>query len=190
MGYYYALSGKPPVTPEKIRALSTWRTLAAGGEVFLPQIKDLYQNVPKQGPRAVLKRGASSLLDAAAADERFTMDSLVRNYGMREDAVDRAAFDVLALGDHLSQYLRRIELMGEDITKEPRIKIGTIHSMKGGEDDICVLFTGTNRFIEETASLEGEHRVFYVGVTRAKRVLHIVQPPLYDRNHRNYRYEI
>jgi superfamily I DNA/RNA helicase len=38
--------------------------------------------------------------------------------------------------------------------------------------------------------LEGEHRVFYVGVTRAKRVLHIVQPPLYDRNHRNYRYEI
>ena len=109
---------------------------------------------------------------------------------MREEALDREEFDVLALGDHLSQYLRRIELMGEDVTKDPRIKIGTIHSMKGGEDDICVLYTGISKFIEETSSIEGEHRVFYVGVTRAKRVLHIVEPPLYERGQRNYRYEI
>lgn len=190
MGYYYSLAGKPPVTPAKISALKTWRALKAGDEVHLPDIKTLYENVPKQGPRSVVKRGASSLLDAAAPGEVFTTDSLVRNYGLREEALDREDFDVLGLGDHLSQYLRRIELMGEDVTKDPRIKIGTIHSMKGGEDDICVLYTGISKFIEETSSMESEHRVFYVGVTRAKRVLHIVEPPLYERGQRNYRYEI
>ena len=190
MGYYYSLAGVPPVTPEKISALKTWRALRSGDEVLLPDVKTLYENVPKQGPRSVVKRGASSLLDAAAPGELFTFDSLIRNYGLREEALDRKEFDVLGLGEHLSQYLRRIELMGEDVTKDPRIKIGTIHSMKGGEDDICVLYTGISKFIGETSSIEGEHRVFYVGVTRAKKELHIVEPPLYERGHRNYRYEI
>lgn len=190
MGYYYSLRGKPPISEEKITALSLWRTLADGGSISAAEVADLYKSLPKQGPRAVLKRGASSLLGTIFEEERMSASDLVEKYGMHEGAIERDVFDVLGLGDQLSQYLRRIERTGEDLTKPPRIKVSTIHAMKGGEDDICVLFTGVTKMIEETATMEAEHRVFYVGVTRAKRVLHIVEPPMYEGGRRNYRYEI
>ncbi len=190
MGYYYSLRGTPPITTEKIAALSLWRKLADGDSISVDEAVQLYKNLPKQGPRAVLKRGSASLLGAASPDDRLFTADLVQKYGMREGAIERDVFDVLGFGDHLTQYLRRIERTGEDLTKEPRIKISTIHQMKGGEDDICVLFTGITKTIEETSSMESEHRVFYVGVTRAKKVLHIVEPPMFEGSRRNYRYEI
>lgn len=191
MGYYYSLSGNPPIPKSKIDTIRIWRTLASGQSISLAEVKHMYENLPKQGPGAALQRGATKLLDAALPEEVFTPDSLCEKYGLKVRPEDRDVLEVLKLGDHLIQYLRRIERMGEDLTQDPRIKISTIHAMKGGEDDICVLFTGTNKFIEETASMEGEHRVFYVGITRTKEVLHIVEPPLYDfSGKRNYRYEI
>jgi superfamily I DNA/RNA helicase len=189
-GYYYSLHGKPVLSPEKITTIKGWRALADGDEIDLPTVKSLYENLPKQGPRAVIKRGSIKLLEAAMPGETFTSESLQKHYGMKVSPEDSDVFEVMGLGDHLTTYLRRIEKMGEDLTKDPRIKISTIHAMKGGEDDICVLYTGTTKFIEQTASAESEHRVFYVGVTRAKKTLHIVEPPLYEGPRRNYLYSI
>ena len=67
---------------------------------------------------------------------------------------------------------------GESLTKEPRISIGTIHSAKGGEADNVMLISDMsartwNGFQTDPDS---EHRVWYVGATRARQNLNIIQP--------------
>jgi DNA helicase-2/ATP-dependent DNA helicase PcrA len=69
---------------------------------------------------------------------------------------------------------------GEDLTKEPRIRISTIHSAKGAEATNVMLVTDCPHRITngsaDAAELDDEKRVFYVGLTRAKKELHLIHP--------------
>jgi len=58
-----------------------------------------------------------------------------------------------------------------------RIKIGTIHSVKGDEADNVILLTDLTKTVYSNLKKHGdsEHRVFYVGATRAKNNLFLVQ---------------
>jgi superfamily I DNA/RNA helicase len=59
-----------------------------------------------------------------------------------------------------------------------------MHSMKGGEDDNCVVYLGTTQACANSPDQDDEHRVFYVGVTRTRKNLHILDTD------RKYRYDI
>lgn len=66
-----------------------------------------------------------------------------------------------------------------DIELEPTITLSTIHGAKGKEADRVVLMTKlTPRIVDSmnrnNESADDEHRVFYVGVTRAKQQLDII----------------
>ncbi len=67
---------------------------------------------------------------------------------------------------------------GEKLLREPRIKINTIHSVKGGEADHVVIFTdmAQRTWQEFQINEDDEHRVWYVAVTRARKSLHIISP--------------
>lgn len=82
-------------------------------------------------------------------------------------------------------YYRAVLANGEDIKKQdaqgrpdPRIRISTIHGAKGGEEDNVVLFSDmsmkTWRKMQE--DLGAEARVWYVGITRARKTLTIIHP--------------
>ncbi len=64
-----------------------------------------------------------------------------------------------------------------DLDVEPTIKISSIHGSKGREADRVVIHTGmTQRTLAGMdKDPDAEHRVFYVGVTRAKRQLDILE---------------
>ena len=70
--------------------------------------------------------------------------------------------------------------------KPARIKLSTIHSVKGEECDNVVLFTDIERIIYESATRnpDPEHRLFFVGITRAKERLYICS------QHYEYQYNI
>lgn len=179
-GYYYSMKGNALITVPQARAISTWRKLSKGEGVELSEIRNLYDVVPKQGDKAVVKRGATKLLDAADPAGTLTLDALVQDFGFidkrdlfREDPRD--AFDIIGVGGNLRAYLLNIENGGEDITKPPRIKVSTIHAMKGGEDDNCVVYLGSTYAATTTRYPDDEHRIFYVAVTRAKKALHLVE---------------
>jgi len=100
-------------------------------------------------------------------------ETLVRDYGMIAPLYTDA-MDVARFGKEQKLYVRSIERRGEDITQPPRLKVSTFHAMKGGEDDNCVVYLGIPRVCAESKHPDDEHRAFYVGITRARKELHIL----------------
>ena len=76
--------------------------------------------------------------------------------------------------DYIIAALRR----GRKLRGNIPVKLSTIHGAKGGEADHVMLLTDlSSRFAAEyAANADSIHRMFYVGVTRAKKSLHIVLP--------------
>jgi len=188
-GFYYSIKGRTPVDANQAEAIKTWRKLRAGEGVEVDSVRRMYEVVPKQGDKAVVKRGSGKLLDAADPTSTLTLDDLVREFGLidkrnlfGEDPRDE--FEILGLGSKMRAYLLHIENSGEDITKPPRIKVSTIHAMKGGEDDNCVVYLGSTYAATHSRFPDDEHRIFYVGVTRARKELHLVEGKT------KYRYDI
>ena len=66
--------------------------------------------------------------------------------------------------------------MGEKIlTDKPRIKISTIHKAKGGEADNVAVLLDSSKLCVESEDQDSEVRTFYVGITRAKKTLHLIE---------------
>ena len=188
MGYYYSLKGSAPITREQAETINTWRELAAGKAVDLSRVYTMYEAVPKQGDKAVVKRGSKKLLEAADPEARLTMRELADEFGLLEQpnllGEYRDVFDVLGFGQSRQAYLRHVEKSGEDLSKPPRIKLSTFHAMKGGEDENCAVYLGSTRACEETSYPDDEHRAFYVGITRTRENLHIIE------SKKKYRYQL
>lgn len=86
------------------------------------------------------------------------------------------AFVKMPLADR--EYYISLLRRGESLTNNPRININTIHGVKGGEADNVVLLTDMayTSWNYSNVDSDSEHRVWYVGATRAKDNLHIIMP--------------
>jgi superfamily I DNA/RNA helicase len=73
-------------------------------------------------------------------------------------------------------YVTALLRRGEKFNGVPRITASTIHGSKGGEADNVILFTDLSPAADTQfqRNPDDTHRVFYVGVTRAKQNLYIV----------------
>ena len=82
-----------------------------------------------------------------------------------------------SVGEYVAHIVRK---QSADVLQEsPRVTVGTIHSVKGGEADTVVLFPDLSQqgFISyQRAETEAVRRTFYVGMTRAKEKLLLCQP--------------
>ena len=160
-----------------------WKDISSGKGVYVGRVRKMYEMVPKVGKGAVVKRGSMKLLDAAGPDELLTYDKLVREFGLLAP-ISTDQTDIIRLSDEEKIYIRSVERRGESIYKEPRIKISTIHAMKGGEDDNVAVYLGSTKSCVEGKHPEDEDRIFYVAVTRAKQNLYLIE------SDKKYRYEI
>ena len=84
-----------------------------------------------------------------------------------------------SLVDRGQEWRRHAERWGADLASNSRIRVGTIHSVKGMEADNVALLTTTSRRVEQSredcqAQHDEECRVAYVGVTRARRNLYVI----------------
>ena len=77
---------------------------------------------------------------------------------------------------------------GEELSKEPRVKLSTIHAAKGGEADNVLLILDNTKTIREAIEKsqdkeDEENRVWYVGVTRTKQNLYIMAAKKEDKGY-------
>jgi DNA helicase-2/ATP-dependent DNA helicase PcrA len=84
-----------------------------------------------------------------------------------------------SLVDRGQEWRRHAERWGADLASNSRIRVGTIHSVKGMEADNVALLTTTSRRVEQSredchAQHDEECRIAYVGVTRARRNLYVI----------------
>jgi len=182
-GLFYEIKGYPSVKLEIAEAIKIWEGLQKGDQIGLHEVKQLYQLAPKSGDGAVVKRGMKQLLEVEPVDSTYTYDSLVKNFGLLADK-NIEALDMLRLGVDEKHYIRALRRRGEVLTERPRLKVSTFHAMKGGEDENVVVHLDSTKVCVTNQDQDDEHRVFYVGLTRVKENLHIIE------SQKKYRYEI
>lgn len=135
--------------------------------------------------------GKGSLLDSeslqaikayekARAGETVTEadKKLIESYGGRAVSGGKIWHEVLRkIPEKEREYFLAARTRGESLIR-PRIRISTIHGAKGGEAENVALYSDVSgrTFNSLVNDPDPEHRVFYVGVTRAKENLHIIEP--------------
>ena len=83
------------------------------------------------------------------------------------------------LVDRGQVWRRQAETYGPDLTNEPGVRVGTIHSVKGAEaDNVALLTTISKRVMLGRDTCPYQHdeecRISYVGVTRTRRTLTVI----------------
>jgi DNA helicase-2/ATP-dependent DNA helicase PcrA len=97
-------------------------------------------------------------------------------------------FDVFTVDIEECLYIREMLRLQEKLSHEPRVKLSTIHSAKGGEADNVLLILDNTRTIREALEksqdkYDEEQRVWYVGVTRTKQNLYIMTAKQEDKGY-------
>ncbi len=88
----------------------------------------------------------------------------------------RNAYQLEEVINHLEDINVKYNLLGsQNQSKDAHIRIGTIHSAKGGQADSVVLLTDMSPTTYEHIKTDAETRVWYVGITRAKYKLYIME---------------
>ena len=136
------------------------------------------------------KKGKSfkvRLYKAAASYTRWTMGEILETHEIKDiqDFMGTEKWNVkqpwydafIKAADQEVTYIRNMLEKNEKLTEKARIFLSTIHAIKGGEEDnvILSLELGTKIIKAMRRSrdkADEEHRVWYVGTTRAKNNLY------------------
>jgi len=154
-------------------AILAWEDVRRGKKLDIKRVKYFY-NYIKTGKGVATEFKAMKNVDK---DKMFTFDTLTSNYGLKLDK-ELPWFEALEnIEIHKKTYVRMCLRRKENIRREPRIKLSTIHGSKGGEADNVMLLTDLTRKADASywSQRDEERRVFYVGMTRARNNLDIVR---------------
>ena len=180
-GIVYMRNEKLPVSKKLLNAVDCWGKLTEGDEIDLEDVKSIYSYMSTQ---IGIEHGYKHL--KTATEERYGMEELVMRQGLMGEVAAQPwdiAFD--KVGNDDKDFIRAMQARNYSLTDEPRIQLSTIHASKGGEADNVMLLTDLSRKarLAMHRDPDNECRVFYVGVTRAKEALHVVQPQDYGGFH-------
>ena len=168
-GLYYKNKFKKSYEQDLYDAINDWEHLRQGQLLNYKQIEKIYTYMSKNHVE-------KNKLKIMIKDAFFGIDQLTNQYGLKTKDVWYEAFDN-APSKKVS-YIRQMRKNGEQLNKKPRIVLSTIHGVKGGEADNVVLLTDLSRqTLKEYERVPDDvNRLFYVGATRTKEHLHIVEP--------------
>jgi superfamily I DNA/RNA helicase len=145
--------------------------------------------------KGILKHGAKKSLATHSAEREATyerldeifetaaLESLVAAYGRGSgDLLDWWRSRVTADVHQRVQFPAEIAAKrgAQALSETPRVVVGTIHSVKGGQADVVYLFpdlsqAGDAQYRRDGAPHDSVIRVFYVGATRARETLYVCQ---------------
>ena len=115
-----------------------------------------------------------SLFKAMVPNRFYTMEMLKSDFGLKTNLPWQAAFTRMGKND--TDKIEELIKRGEDLINGARIKLATIHGVKGNERDNVILPLKLSKASKEAyiTNPDDEHRVMYTGITRTKNNLHII----------------
>jgi hypothetical protein len=166
-GWFFEVKGRPSISEAKVRAVVYWERLLKGETVSLNECANILKYIKIDTPKKLETLDSNIILQYEDLKSHFP--DLPQ--GCWYDAFTR-------LTPHDVSYIRAMLRRGEKITKKPRIRLSTIHAAKGGESNNVVLLTDitTRVYKNYQQNPDEENRVFYVGVTRTKENLYLIEP--------------
>ena len=158
-GVLYMSCGVKSADDADIRAIAAYEQLRAGWRI--------------EGKDAVLAMRAAGMR-TVEVDETLTFTAA--ELGGDFTPIWHDALIKIPLDDR--EYYLACRRRGEHLTEDPRIRIDTIHGSKGAEADHVLLLTDLTYRVQRGYEREpdNEHRVFFVGATRARESLTLVVP--------------
>ena len=172
-GVYYERNGETSINKRIHQAILAWEDVRKGKAIDIKKVKRFYTYL-KTG-KSVEKKYKS--MKGVDKEKLYTFDTLSTHYGLKASR-ELPWFKALEnIEDNKKTYVRMCLRRKENIRREPRIKLSTIHGSKGGEADNVMLLTDLSRKTDEEywKQRDSERRVFYVGMTRARNSLNIVR---------------
>lgn len=166
----FSFDGKrfSPLNSSSLTSIRYWEQLRKGEELTPDQVRKVNNYLSPE-----LK-----LLNLARLNDfgKLNMGLLKAQFGLRTEVIWHEALGKIS--PYEREYFIAARRRGETLVNKPRIRISTIHGAKGGEADNVLLMTdlAPRTFDEMQTDMDNELRVFYVGVTRAKKSLHLLQP--------------
>jgi superfamily I DNA/RNA helicase len=171
-GFVFESSTGSPIDAPVLAAIRYYERLRKGKTLTVAQALQVYEYC---STKVGVRYGSKSVLKAEDPEVIVTLSDLKSKYGLLVDNIWHEALDRIPLDqkDYLLGALRH----GENIN-EARIRVSTIHGVKGGEADNVVLFMDMAKrtYVEYQNNPDDEARVWYVGVTRARQNLYIIYP--------------
>jgi len=168
-GYRFDCKFNDLLPNDIIKAINDWDRLNKGANISGDEARNIYEYLRfDKGDVKYGFSGGKSLVNVDSVD----MDELRLEHGL----IASGDWTALRFKDYQHDYIKELVASGEDLGKPARIKLSTIHAVKGEEAENVILFTDLERIIYESAQVnkDTEHRLFFVGVTRAKENLFIM----------------
>jgi len=171
-GLLFERNGHRSISEKTSTAVNGWEQLRKGRQITMAAAQSIYDYMSGNGKP--ISRGFKRFSDMDDG-KMFDLPTLQLQYGLCVGD-ELAWFDALdKLPDVDRVYISAMLRSGEKFNAKPRIRLSTIHGTKGGEADNVVLFTDLSQAALNEYG-DDLHRVFYVGVTRTKENLFIVEP--------------
>ena len=175
-GLYYLSRYRRGTEKDLHEAATAWEQLRQGQLISYKQIESISKYMTS-------KNWHKKKIKGMAKEFFYNIDQLTKDYGLQVKTVWYEAFD--DAGQTKVDYLRKMRKNGEKLNEKPRIELSTIHGAKGGESQNVVLLTDLtqNTMKGYERDPDDENRLFYVGATRTKENLHIIEPKKYEKGY-------
>jgi len=159
MGIYFQYKGRKSFTTSLFRSILNYtRWQNKGEKLSLSELKDIFE-----------------------CTQSHHMVKEERLYDLKEFGFSNTErwYEVFKANPDECLYVREMLRQEEELQKDARVQLSTIHSAKGGQATNVLLILDNTKTIREATEKslvkeDEEHRVWYVGVTRTKQNLYIM----------------
>jgi len=157
-----------------LKAYRIWTRLNSGASVSGEEAKHVIKNYLRK-KQVKHNFGEGRLLDTI---DTITLEKLQKEHGL----LVTGSWEHLHMSDEQKNYIKLLLKNGDDLTTDSKIELSTIHGAKGRECRNVILYIDfgsedENDFLAREADKDSDkiHRLFFVGVTRAKQNLYIME---------------
>ena len=157
-----------------LKAYRIWTRLNSGASVSGEDAQHVIKNFLRK-KQVKHGFGEGKLLDKVFT---VTLEELQKDHGL----LVTGSWEHLHMSDEQKNYIKLLLKNGDNLTTNSKIELSTIHGAKGRECKNVILYIDfgsedENDFLANEADKDPDkiHRLFFVGVTRAKQNLYIME---------------